>query len=43
VYLWLRAFGANALFLVILLMQRAASRRTLSALEQLGAAPVAAA
>jgi phosphatidylglycerophosphate synthase len=40
VYLWLRAIGANALFLVILLMQRAASRRTLAALDRLGAAPV---
>lgn len=39
-YLWLRVIGANALFLVIIVMQRAASRRTLVALERIGAAPV---
>lgn len=40
IYLWLRVFGANALFVMIILMQRRASRRTLVALEQIGAAPV---
>jgi len=41
-YLWIRVFGANALFVVIILMQRVASRRTLAALEALGATPCAA-
>lgn len=40
VYLWYRVFGANALFVVALLWQRARSRRTLAALEALGMAPV---
>jgi phosphatidylglycerophosphate synthase len=40
IYLWMRVFGANALFVVIILMQRRASRNTRTALEHIGATPV---
>jgi hypothetical protein len=39
VYLWFRVFGANALFLLIIVMQRRASRTTLAELERVGAGP----
>ena len=43
IYLWFRTFGANAMFVAILLMQRRASRRTIAELSRVGAAPTAAA
>jgi len=39
VYLWLRLFLANALWAIVLVWQRSASRRSAEALEKLGLAP----
>jgi hypothetical protein len=39
-YLWLRLFAANALFLLALVWQRHASARTLAALEAAGTPPI---
>jgi phosphatidylglycerophosphate synthase len=39
VYLWLRVFGANAVFVWVCLWQRVATRRTNQALERSGLAP----
>lgn len=43
VYLWLRGVVANVLFVIVLLWQRRATRRTLEALSDAGLAPVPAA
>ena len=40
VYLWIRLFLMNAVFLVVILWQRRASERTLRELTDIGAAPV---
>jgi phosphatidylglycerophosphate synthase len=43
VYLWLRLFAANAVFMVLLFWQRACSRRTRAELERMGLGPATAA
>jgi hypothetical protein len=39
VYLWYRVFGANLIFLIVMLWQRRATRASLAAFDELSMAP----